>query len=91
MTSDIRNILPWSRDTVTISDVYCISKRLSIHDELLIICATTLFAQETILDYAFHHLGLNGDDGVDRPVVMTEALANPNSSRASEAIIPFSP
>ena len=48
-------------------------------------------AQETMLDYAFHHLGLNGDDGVDRPVVMTEALANPNSSRASEAIIPFSP
>ena len=38
------------------------------------------------MDYAFHHLGLDGDDGVDRPVVMTEALANPNASRASKAL-----
>ena len=38
--------------------------------------------QETILDYAFHHLGLSGDDGVNRPVVVTEAFANPNSSRS---------
>ena len=37
-----------------------------------------------MLDYAFHHLGLEGDDGVDRPVVMTEALASPNASRASK-------
>ena len=57
---------------------------------MMIICSTTFFAQETILDYAFHHLGLNGDDGVIHPVVVTEALANPNSSRASEDIIPFS-
>ncbi len=47
---------------------------------------------ETVLDYAFHHLDIGGGqkqnegEGVPYPVMMTEPVANPNSSRASENI-----
>jgi actin-related protein 5 len=43
--------------------------------------------QERLLDYAFQHLGIGGE-GVAHPVLVTEAVANPNSSRASKALWP---
>ena len=43
-------------------------------------------AMEGLLDHAFSALGIDGADGsIDRPVVMTEAVANPSYSRSSES------
>ena len=38
--------------------------------------------EEIIMDYGFHHLGIE-DSAISYPVVMTEAFANPQSSRIS--------
>ncbi|XP_050313319.1 actin-related protein 5 isoform X2 [Anthonomus grandis grandis] len=38
-------------------------------------------AQEHLLDYAFSHLGINTENCVPHPVLCTEALLNPNTSR----------
>nr|CAB3219963.1 actin, non-muscle 6.2-like [Phallusia mammillata] len=35
-------------------------------------------AQETLLDYAFKHLGINTNDSVTHPIVITEPIANPS-------------
>ena len=44
---------------------------------------TQFETQETLLDYGFVHLGLNGGDtSVQYPIVMTEPLAAPNASRS---------
>lgn len=41
---------------------------------------------EGVLDYTFLKLGLNAEDGgINRPIVMTEAVANLQYSRRSEA------
>ena len=42
---------------------------------------------EGILDHVFVNLGINGDEGVERPVVMTEAVANLNYSRKSTSVL----
>ncbi|CUS23983.1 LAQU0S13e00672g1_1 [Lachancea quebecensis] len=36
---------------------------------------------EEIMEYTFHHLGVNGDDGVSNPIIMTEKLATLQSQR----------
>ncbi|CEP62149.1 actin-related protein ARP5 LALA0_S04e08944g [Lachancea lanzarotensis] len=36
---------------------------------------------EEILEYTFHHLGVNGEDGVPNPILMTENLATLQSQR----------
>ncbi|GJQ83179.1 Arp5 [Trypoxylus dichotomus] len=38
-------------------------------------------AQERLLDYTFMHLGIDTDNIVQHPIVITEAFLNPNSSR----------
>ncbi|ERL95187.1 actin-related protein 5 isoform X1 [Dendroctonus ponderosae] len=38
-------------------------------------------AQEHLLDYAFSHLGINTEDCVPHPILCTEAVLNPNTSR----------
>jgi len=38
--------------------------------------------EEIMLDYGFHHLGIE-EESINHPLVMTEAPANPKSSRAS--------
>lgn len=38
-------------------------------------------AQELIFDYAFTHMGIDTEESVNHPIVLTEALLNPNSSR----------
>ncbi|ELT93653.1 hypothetical protein CAPTEDRAFT_223173 [Capitella teleta] len=40
-----------------------------------------LESQEQLLDYTFSHLGIDSSGSVAHPIVMTEALANPNFSR----------
>ena len=40
---------------------------------------TQFETQETLLDYGFAHIG--SEDKVDAPIMMTEALGNPNSCR----------
>ncbi|GFT64993.1 actin-related protein 5 [Nephila pilipes] len=42
---------------------------------------TQFDVQETILDYIFNHLGINTNGAVNHPIVMTEAVCNPNYSR----------
>ncbi|EDV91244.1 GH15134 [Drosophila grimshawi] len=37
--------------------------------------------QEQIFDYIFSKMGFDGDDSIKYPIVLTEALANPNMSR----------
>ncbi|XP_017856266.1 PREDICTED: actin-related protein 5 [Drosophila arizonae] len=37
--------------------------------------------QEHILDYIFSKMGFDGETSIDYPIVLTEALANPNPSR----------
>lgn len=39
---------------------------------------------ESVLDYVFIKLGVDGANGVDVPIVMTEAVANLPYSRKSE-------
>lgn len=44
---------------------------------------------EHVLDYIFLKLGMNGVDGnIDKPIVMTEAVANLPYSRKCESIFP---
>lgn len=38
-------------------------------------------AQEHLFDYAFSHLGINTDNSVNHPILCTEAVLNPNTSR----------
>lgn len=43
--------------------------------------------EEVMLEYGFHHLGIGDDDkSINFPVVMSEAPANPRSSRACKKI-----
>ncbi|GFW16867.1 actin-related protein 5 [Trichonephila clavipes] len=42
---------------------------------------TQFDVQETILDYIFNHLGINSNGVVNHPIVMSEAVCNPNYSR----------
>ena len=35
-----------------------------------------------MLDYTFSHLGLGQDSKIDYPIMMTEAMCNPNYSRS---------
>ena len=45
-------------------------------------------AMEGLLDHAFSALGIDSSDGrVDRPVLMTEAIANLSYSRSSESLL----
>ncbi|GFR82475.1 actin-related protein 5-like, partial [Elysia marginata] len=42
----------------------------------------TLFdIQEQVFDYVFSHLGINTEGSVNHPIVLTEALCNPNYNR----------
>ncbi|CAH1958558.1 unnamed protein product [Acanthoscelides obtectus] len=38
-------------------------------------------AQEHLFDYAFTHLGIDSENRVNHPIVLTEAFLNPNTSR----------
>nr|CAH7747894.1 unnamed protein product [Callosobruchus chinensis] len=38
-------------------------------------------AQEHLFDYAFAHLGIDSENRVNHPIVLTEAFLNPNTSR----------
>lgn len=38
-------------------------------------------AQEHLFDYIFTHLGIDTENSVQHPIVLTEAVLNPNSSR----------
>ncbi|KYB26627.1 actin-related protein 5 [Tribolium castaneum] len=38
-------------------------------------------AQEHLFDYTFAHLGIDSENSVPHPIVLTEAVLNPNSSR----------
>ncbi|KAJ8979463.1 hypothetical protein NQ317_002813 [Molorchus minor] len=38
-------------------------------------------AQEHLFDYAFTHLGIDTENSVQHPIVLTEAFLNPNTSR----------
>lgn len=42
---------------------------------------THFYNQEQIFDYIFTHLGIDNDGGVPHPIMMTEALGNPNYCR----------
>lgn len=42
-------------------------------------------SQETVLDYTFVKLGLDGDS-VEHPIVMTEPVCNPNYTRKSDIL-----
>lgn len=46
-------------------------------------------AQEHLLDYAFSHLGINTEDCVPHPIMCTEAVLNPNSSRLCKGFCYF--
>jgi len=43
---------------------------------------THYYIQEQILDYIFTHLGINTEGSVNHPIVMTEAMVNPNYCRS---------
>lgn len=45
---------------------------------------TQFETQETLLDYAFHHLGIGDEAKVNHPVLMTEPMGNPNFCRGRE-------
>lgn len=38
-------------------------------------------AQEHLFDYTFTHLGIDTENSVNHPIVLTEAFLNPNTSR----------
>lgn len=38
-------------------------------------------AQEHLFDYIFSHLGIDTENSVNHPIIITEAFLNPNSSR----------
>lgn len=41
-------------------------------------------AQETLMDYSLTHLGVNTPGAVPHPIVVSEPVANLNSSRTGE-------
>jgi actin-related protein 5 len=43
---------------------------------------THYYLQEQIFDYIFTHLGINTKESVNHPIIITEALANPNYCRS---------
>lgn len=45
---------------------------------------THFYLQEQIFDYIFTHLGINTEESVNHPIVITEAFANPNYCRSCE-------
>ena len=45
--------------------------------------------QEQIFDYTFSHLGINTEGCVDHPIVLTEALSNPNPFRQGMQLYPI--
>jgi actin-related protein 5 len=45
---------------------------------------THFYLQEQIFDYIFTHLGIDTEGQVNHPIVMTEAMVNPNYSRSRE-------
>lgn len=45
--------------------------------------------QEILLDHAFSHLGLNQEQSLDHPIVMTEPVCNPNCCRAAMSELLF--
>jgi actin-related protein 5 len=44
---------------------------------------------EHSLDYTFSHLGLSADSSIDYPLLLTEAMCNPNYSRQASSEILF--
>ena len=44
-------------------------------------------AQEQIFDHIFTHLGINSEGGINHPVVLTEAVANPNCCRQRKLVL----
>jgi len=44
---------------------------------------------EHMLDYTFGHLGLSNESSIEYPVVMTEALCNPNYCRSNVSELLF--
>lgn len=38
-------------------------------------------AQEHLFDYSFTHLGIDTENSVNHPIVLTESFLNPNTSR----------
>eukprot|EP00794_Sanderia_malayensis_P015741 gene15741-17327_t len=46
-------------------------------------------AQEQIFDYAFSHLGINTECSINHPLVITEAICNPNPFRQSMSELLF--
>lgn len=44
-------------------------------------------AQEHLFDYTFTHLGIDSENSVPHPVVLTEAVLNPNSSRQCKELL----
>ncbi|KAJ1522011.1 hypothetical protein ONE63_002333 [Megalurothrips usitatus] len=51
--------------------------------------AVHMEVQEQIFDYTFLHLGIDTDGSVDHPIVITEALMNPNFSRQAMSELLF--
>lgn len=45
---------------------------------------THFYLQEQIFDYIFSHLGINTQGQVNNPIIITEALVNPNYCRSCE-------
>lgn len=41
-------------------------------------------AQEHLFDYSFLHMGIDTENSVNHPVIITEAFLNPNTSRQCE-------
>lgn len=48
---------------------------------------THYYIQEQIFDYIFSHLGINTHGSVDHPIVITEAMVNPNYCRSCKSKI----
>lgn len=48
---------------------------------------THYYLQEQIFDYIFKHLGINTEGVVNHPIVMSEALVNPNYCRSCKRLI----
>lgn len=42
---------------------------------------THIDIQEHVLDYTFSHLGIDTEGSINHPLVVTEAILNPNYSR----------
>lgn len=44
-------------------------------------------AQERLFDYMFTHIGIDSENCVQHPIVITEAFLNPNSSRQCKFLL----